>query len=248
MPPPSLVRVLSALLLLIAPSTAALETDAVKYTASLSGSPECLDKVNAAREAAGFSSFTQATNGSNLQAPQGDISDGEWKKMCDYLIPAQEQTYSTASFEDGTYAFKSLTSEKPECESIVNYWKTAFKNFTGLPPSQNQAADLYSNQHNISFVALYNPSANATADCRVATCTKSASPGPTFFSDSASDAAEKGYALICKTMPTAFKSKDTAPFTQDQWNMITASLTGSTIAAAPRFFLLVISALGMMIL
>lgn len=65
------------------------------------GSPECLDKVNAAREAAGFSSFTQATNGSNLQAPQGDISDGEWKKMCDYLIPVSFQVKPSLLLEEG---------------------------------------------------------------------------------------------------------------------------------------------------
>ncbi|CDJ64348.1 SAG family member [Eimeria necatrix] len=252
MPPPSFLRVWSALLLLTVPRIAAVGAGAATYTAKLSQDPKCLDEVNAAREAVGFPGFTQATQEGVLPTPEGELTDGNWKKMCEYLIPTQAQTYgseaSAEPFKDGTYAFKPLTSDKPDCKSIVDSWKAAFENFTGLPPSQNQAAGLYDNQDNVSFVALYNPQSNATADCRVATCTKSAAPTRAVLDDSSGQAAENGYALICKTMPTAFLNKDTAPFTQDQWNMITSSLTGSTMTAVPHFAFLAIVALGMMLL
>ncbi|CDJ62234.1 SAG family member [Eimeria necatrix] len=216
------------------------------------GENYCVDEVNAAREAAGFSGFTEAKEGGKLPTPEEELDDGDWKKMCEYLIPTQEQTYGSVApaepFKDGTYAFKPLTSDKPDCKSIVDSWKAAFENFTGLPPSQNQAAGLYDNQDNVSFVALYNPQSNATADCQVATCTKTTSSPPQDFRDSPDQAAENGYALICKTMPTAFQNKDTAPFTQDQWDMITSSLTGSTMTAVPHFALLAIVVLGMMLL
>ncbi|CDJ62571.1 SAG family member [Eimeria necatrix] len=227
----------------------------VNYTASLGNSTQCLNEINAAREAAGLSDFAEAINTNKLPSPGSDplTEDSEWLKLCKHLVPTKEasdqvESHADSPFKDGTYAFKSLTSEQPDCKSIVDSWKAAFKNFTGLPPSQNQAAGLYDNQDNVSFVALYNPQSTATADCQVATCTKTTSAAPSTLSDSSVPTPEKGYALLCKTMPTAFQNAETAPFTQDQWNMITSSLTGSTTTAGPQLIIFVTVALGMMTL
>ncbi|CDJ62575.1 SAG family member [Eimeria necatrix] len=210
------------------------------YTATLGTSAKCLSEVNSAREAAGLPSFTDAPEGKKLIAPKSNLDeDEEWKKVCMHLIPT-EQTEAVAAansenpFKDGTYAFKSLTAAEPNCKETVDHWKAAFKSFTGLPPSKTQGANLYKNQDNVSFVALYNPSSDATADCRVVTCTKTTAGGTVLESDS-DQSPEYGYALICKTMPSAFADEDSAPFTQDQWDKVVSSLTGSASTAIPGF-------------
>ncbi|CDJ40603.1 SAG family member (sag6) [Eimeria tenella] len=225
----------------------------IKYTASLGGGAKCLSEVNAARGAAGLKNFAEATNDKKLSAPSDDLeNDTEWKKVCEHLIPTQkepvEATSGTNPFEKGTYAFKSLTTAEPNCKEIVNYWKAAFKNFTGLPPSESQAGDLYKSYNNVSFVALYNTSSNATADCQVVTCTKTTTPGDSSIRDSPSGSQEYGYAMICKTMPAAFADKNSAPFTQDQWDRIISSLTGSASAAIPGFGAFFIVVLSMAVL
>ncbi|CDJ40600.1 SAG family member [Eimeria tenella] len=256
---PRITALLSTLLLVLSASTPGGSQQSggttVKYTASLGNSTQCLDEINAAREAAGLSKFAEAITNNKLPDPGSAqlTEDSEWLKLCKHLVPTKEasdqvDSHANSPFKDGTYAFKSLTDEKPDCKSIVGSWKAAFKNFTGLPPSQNQAAGLYNNQDNVSFVALYNPQSTATADCQVATCTKTTSSAPSSLSDTSAATPEKGYALLCKTMPTAFQNAETAPFTQDQWNMITSSLTGSTTTAVPQLIILVIVALGMMTL
>lgn len=123
---------------------------------------------------------------------------------------------SANPFEDGTYGFKRLADAEPNCKEAVDYWNAAFKNFTGLPPSKTEGTDLYKKQDNVSFVALYNPSSNATADCRVVTCTQTTTSGSlpaTATSGGESGTTKNGYALICKTMPTAFANDTSAPFT-----------------------------------
>ncbi|CDJ62585.1 SAG family member [Eimeria necatrix] len=232
--------------------------ETVTYTASLGKSVVCFSEVNAAREAAGLDDFKQASGDAELSGPaaeEGEL-DEKWKKLCEHLIPQSEAAAKTSSanpLEAGTYAFKSLTAEQPNCKEAVDYWKAAYKNFTGLPPSKNDAGTLYDNQDNISFVALYNPSSNATADCRVATCTQTntstTGPGPAIAeTDGGSDTTKKGYALLCKTKPTAFASDTSAPFTQEQWDKIMSSLTGSGSIAAPSLIALAIVTFGIMTL
>ncbi|CDJ67858.1 SAG family member [Eimeria necatrix] len=152
---------------------------------------------------------------------------------------------AASPFQDGTYAFKSLTAAKPDCKETVDYWKAAYKNFTGLPPPKTESETLYKDQDNVSFVALYNPSYSATADCRVVTCTQTTTPAT---DDEANYAAggntKNGYALICKTMPAAFESDGSALFTQEQWDRIVSSLTGSASIAVPSFVALAIVAFG----
>ncbi|CDJ62576.1 SAG family member [Eimeria necatrix] len=224
-----------------------------KYAATLGKSVKCLSELNSAREAAGLPNFTEATEDKKLTDPKEDLDqDTEWKKVCTHLIPT-EQTDPVAAasaanpFQDGTYAFKSLTAAEPNCKETVDHWKAAFKNFTGLPPSKTQGADLYKNQDNVSFVALYNPSSDATADCQVVTCTKTTTEGTVLQNDS-EQSPEYGYALICKTMPSAFKDDNAVPFTQDQWDKIASSLTGSASTAIPgicAFFIAVFSLIAL---
>ncbi|CDJ40599.1 SAG family member [Eimeria tenella] len=217
-------------------------TATIKYTASLGATVQCLNEINTAREAAGLPNFTKATDSNALPSPgeQELQQDSEWRKLCEHLIPTQEAIYQAATkaenpFKDGTYAFKSLTDAQPSCNDTVDYWKAAFKNFTGLPPSKSQANGLYDKQDNASFVALYNPSSNATADCKVVTCTKTTTDaGEEADEDTrAGQSSQSGHALICKTMPAAFADENAAPFTQQQWDAIVSSLTGSAAFAVP---------------
>ncbi|CDJ62348.1 SAG family member [Eimeria necatrix] len=233
----------------------------IKYTATLGKTVECFSEINAAREAAGLPNFTEASDGDKLNDPAGsDLDDSnDWKKVCTYLIPTQapeamEAPSAPKPFEDGTYAFKSLDDAEPNCKETVDYWKAAFKNFTGLPPSKTEGETLYNNQDNVSFVALYNPSSSATADCRVVTCTQTTTStagdgdGGGFSTYAEDGTTKKGYALICKTMPAVFGSNGSALFTQEQWDRIISSLTGSASITAPSFVALAIVTFGITIL
>ncbi|CDJ40606.1 SAG family member (sag5) [Eimeria tenella] len=223
----------------------------IKYTASRGENVICLGEVNTAREAAGLPNFGEASGDGQLSDPgTSELQpDTEWRKLCEYLIPTQTEPAKAASaakpFEQGIYAFKSLTTAEPNCKEAVDYWKSAFKNFSGLPPSKSQAGQLYNSQDNVSFVALYNPSSDATADCRVITCTKTTTTGGSEQQSDPQESKEYGYGMICKTIPTAFTNNDSVPFTQDQWDRIISSLTGSASVAIPGFgvFLLAVFSL-----
>lgn len=51
-------------------------------------SAQCLDEVNAVREVAGLSNFTQASDPNKLQTPgtEGLQENTEWRKLCEHLI------------------------------------------------------------------------------------------------------------------------------------------------------------------
>ncbi|CDJ40596.1 SAG family member [Eimeria tenella] len=223
----------------------------VKYTAKLEDGVQCLDEINTPREAAGLSNFKQATQRAARMTMV--IPGGKFLSLAP-STQRQDAKIQVASgvdspFKDGTYAFKSLTDAQPSCNETVDYWKAAFKNFTILPLSKSQANGLYDKQGNVSFVALYNPSSTATADYRVVTCTKKTG---TATDDHAESEAEKtpeyGYALICKTMPAALADENSAPFTQQQWDGIVFSLTGSASVAVPKLVGIFILAVGMVAL
>lgn len=120
------------------------------------------------------------------------------------------------TFEQGTYAFRPLTTADPKCTESVEYWESAFKNFAGLPPSKSQGGTLYSVRENVSFLTLYNAQTDATVDCRVVTCTQTTQTTASGDSAEHSDppAEERhGYALLCKTIPAALPDDDSAPLT-----------------------------------
>ncbi|CDJ40597.1 SAG family member [Eimeria tenella] len=228
----------------------------VKYTAKLAASVQCLNEINTVQEAARLSHFTQATEKTQLTAPDSNdlVGNSEWRKICEHLMATQEANYQVVTevenpFKDGTYAFKSLTDAQPSCNETLDYWKAAFKNFTILSLSKSQANGLYDKQDNGSFVALYNPSSTATAECRIVTCTKTTSSTVNQRIESEAEVTtEYGYALICKTMPAALADENSAPFTQQQWDGIISSLTGSASVAVPELVGIFIVALGMVTL
>ncbi|CDJ40614.1 SAG family member (sag9), partial [Eimeria tenella] len=233
----SLLLRISFLMLSATTLASSQETEeTVTYTASLGNSFECLSEVNAAREAAGLANFKEMGEEDKLSSPQPpDLEDGsQWKKLCEHLIPKTEtaaQSKSTNPFEAGTYAFKSLTAEQPNCKETVAYWKAAYKNFTGLPPSRKEAGTLYNKQDNVSFVAVY--TSYATADCRVVTCTQTntSTAGPVeVTTDGGSATTKKGYALLCKTMPAAFASDTSAPFTFECLSEVNAAREAAGLA------------------
>ncbi|CDJ28020.1 SAG family member [Eimeria mitis] len=144
----------------------------------------------------------------------------------------------------------ALESEKPDCAAAVSHWKDAVSNFTTIPPAKNDEAKLYDKQQNISFVAMYNPQENAAADCRVVTCTRSAapqSPGEGGVGGLSTGEGKTGYALLCMTTPEALTA-EAAPFNEEQWKKIKASITGSASAVAPSLLAVAIAAVGLVAL
>ena len=120
-------------------------------------------------------------------------------------------------FNSGTYAFMVLPSASPDCSATVDQWKAAYKNFDGPPPA-NCSTPAYDNQDNISFLALYNPSTSATADCRVVTCVELHNQPIVNFNtqtieNNLEPTGNQGHALICMTTPDVLEAHRTQPFT-----------------------------------
>ncbi|CDJ28016.1 SAG family member [Eimeria mitis] len=227
------------------------------YTVDLDDTTVCLDEMNAAREAAGLKHFL--TESEQLTWPELKVQQREkqnnpaWDTVCKALIAEETEQLENSpdenGFKSGTYAFMALESETPDCAAAVSHWKDAASNFTTIPPAKNDEGKLYDKQQNISFVALYNPQENAAADCRVVTCTlpaaSTSTPETVNFRSTEKD--KHGYALLCMTTPEALKD-DEAPFTEEQWKKIKASITGSASAVAPSLLAVAIAALGLVAL
>ncbi|CDJ30052.1 SAG family member [Eimeria mitis] len=226
------------------------------YTVDLGKPGVCLAEINAARGGAGLAHFLADEEGLKTWPTTGaEALNGEakpWDPVCAALLKKEEeitvqQGSEGSGFPSGTYAFMALDTAEADCAAAVSYWKEAASNFTSLPPSKTDGAELYEKQHNASFIALYNPSDKATADCRIVTCTQSASLTPTVFSSRSGAGEQKGYALLCMTTPDALEDNE-APFTEEQWNKIKASLTGSAPAVAPSLLVFAVAALGVLFL
>ncbi|CDJ28553.1 SAG family member [Eimeria mitis] len=217
------------------------------YKVAFGTDGQCLAEVNAARLAAGFSALVQAEANTNNRLPDSVTdqppSDGEWAwtPVCKHLIPESTEqkasrTGAKAQFQSGTYAYLPIDDPASvDCKAVVDKWKDAYTNFDGLPPPNKGEDSLYKNQENVSFVALYNPTEKATADCRVVTCTKT-----TPVLESAVETENQGQsketkasALICMTAPDVLADAEKAPFTEDQWGQIVTALEGSASAIAP---------------
>ncbi|CDJ32533.1 SAG family member [Eimeria mitis] len=145
------------------------------------------------------------------------------------------RTSDVTKFQSGTYAYLPIDDPNSvDCKAVVDKWKEAYSNFDGLPPANKEGDNLYDNQENVSFVALYNPTEKATADCRVVTCTKT-TPATSSFKAARSDGSttETGSALICMTVPDVLEEGGKAPFSEEQWEQIVTALEGSASAVAP---------------
>ncbi|CDJ45674.1 SAG family member [Eimeria brunetti] len=223
----------------------------VTYGVTLGDPAVCFAEINEAREAAGLQSFVKATK-EDQQLPGTTNDNGKpWDEVCKALIEEEEPSVNEKSaptgtaFKTGTYAFMALSSNEAHCAAAVDHWKAAFSSFTSVPPAKTQEESLYEKQQNISFVAMYNPSNGAAADCRVVTCTKTTAPASPNRSLSRAEGEKNGYALLCMTTPDAFTNETTPPFTEDQWSKIKTSLTGSASGVAPSLLAFVAVALGL---
>ncbi|CDJ45661.1 SAG family member [Eimeria brunetti] len=220
MPSLRLLKAVSASFLLLAKSSA---TETITYKVELGSGEVCLSEINTARVNAGFKEFKAAQNSAETS------EKGE----------AEETRKALENFVSGTYAFKNVEGGKPNCTEVVNVWKAAYTNFNGTPPPKGKNESLYRVPENVSFVAMYNPSADATASCRVVTCTKTVSNGPTRSAEvrgqtSRTDGTTTGSALMCLTTPDIlFTNAEIAPFTEDQWAQIVTAFEGSASTALP---------------
>ncbi|CDJ33919.1 SAG family member [Eimeria mitis] len=161
------------------------------------------------------------------------------------------RTGATAQFQSGTYAYHPVENpDNVDCKAVVDKWKGAYSNFDGLPPANKEEEDLYDNQENVSFVALYNPTEKATADCRVVTCTKTTQGAEAGGGGGRAEqnTETKASALICMTVPDVLAEGGDAPFTEDQWGQIVTALEGSASAVAPGVVGLALAILGLSLL
>lgn len=134
-----------------------------------------------------------------------------------YCYFLQGGTIDTGKFPPGTFAVAPQSSTKVDCDETVDRWKAAYKNFDGPPPGKFASSEVYNNLDNLSLVAMYNPSADASADCRVMTCTQTpkATGDPNVAGQQSGGQAEEkhAYALVCGTMPNALPINGSGPFT-----------------------------------
>ncbi|CDJ30053.1 SAG family member [Eimeria mitis] len=224
------------------------------YTVKLGETAVCLAEINDAREAAGLAHFESVKTVEDMWPTSGLQKDepdaNPWDPVCDALIAkdseeADPKGTSTTEFKSGTYAFMALSTNQADCAAAVDHWKAAVSNFASLPPSKTEGEELYGKPENVSFVAMYNPSDSAAADCRVVTCTQTPAPEGKSLKLRSSTEAKNGYALLCMTTPDLMTADSPAPFSEDQWSKIKASLTGSASVAAPSLIAFAIAALGL---
>ncbi|CDJ33603.1 SAG family member [Eimeria mitis] len=202
------------------------------YAVKLGENGACLSDINDARKKAGFNDFViPQTDAKEKRLPEEGEQDSSeydewvWKPVCDVLIPQEAARKSSEAdpgkkFMSGTYAFQVVDAANLSCTAVVEKWKNAYSNFNGLPPPNKDTEELYASQDNISFVAVHNPSADATADCRVVTCTRKISNSPTSLlleqeeEDNKTEETKEGSALICMTTPDVLPANsDNPPFT-----------------------------------
>ncbi|CDJ31543.1 SAG family member [Eimeria mitis] len=275
MPVLRLLTVVSASLLLLAkadangsePPQTSPTTTKTTYAVKLGKDGTCLSEINDARKKAGFNDFVipQAETKEKRLPEQGEpdsdnYAEWVWKPVCDVLIPQEatgksSDTDAGKKFVSGTYAFQVVDAASPSCTAVVEKWKNAYSNFNGLPPPNTDSQELYTSRENISFVAMYNPSDDATADCRVVTCTRKITTTPQgVLSDVGEEEEEEtpkneetkeGSALICMTTPDVLPdNSENPPFTEEQWGQIVTAFEGSASAVLPTFLGLVAALLG----
>ncbi|CDJ31541.1 SAG family member [Eimeria mitis] len=263
MAPLNLLTVVSASFLVLARVNGTVASQQPTYKVAFGNDGKCLAEVNAARLAAGLSALVQAEKANaDRRMPDtatdytGSGDTWAWLPVCKALIPEAEEKKAsrgagTTTFQSGTYAY--LPVENPDavdCNAVVDKWKGAYSNFDGLPPPNKEEDNLYKNHENVSFVALYNPSTDATADCRVVTCTKTTPETASFKAARTSGTkTETGSALICMTAPDVLPKKgEKSPFTEEQWGQIVTAIEGSASAVAPGVVGLALVILGLSML
>ncbi|KAL8439078.1 hypothetical protein Efla_006677 [Eimeria flavescens] len=143
----------------------------------------CLDAMNPYRQAAGFSAFESheilPVSNTILTKPGKDAESNLSSfltSVCTSMQtasprnPKVAKTVKVQSKEDATYAVHVQTGQTANCSAAVDHWKEALVNFGRLPPAYNADSEPYNDLQNVSFVALFNPKANAKVDCAYVTC------------------------------------------------------------------------------
>ncbi|KAL8270812.1 hypothetical protein Esti_005286 [Eimeria stiedai] len=163
------------------------EASAVTYDAAR---VNCRNAMNAARAQAGLADFGQPAAEDQLPikkigdydanqagpmpsrqaSANGQAEDPFLESVCKAVMsgngaPPQQEEQST-----GTYMYVPQGTPKEMCEEAVDFWSGAVTKFSTLPPAYSPDEDLYKDFRNVSFVGLYNPSANPTVDCAIITC------------------------------------------------------------------------------
>ncbi|KAL8449684.1 hypothetical protein Emed_002939 [Eimeria media] len=141
---------------------------------------KCLDELNHYRLAADFSAFTESkilapkpkSGAPSGEETEADLDQDFLKYACDSLQSAS----SALSTDQAAFAVHSQSGANADCSAAVEYWKGAIVNFDSLPPEYQENTTPYTNPQNVSFVALFNPQANAAVDCAYVTCQKTTTP------------------------------------------------------------------------
>ncbi|KAL8449689.1 hypothetical protein Emed_002944 [Eimeria media] len=151
---------------------------------SFSGSRvSCLDELNHYRVAAGFSSFTESdilTSQAKDEAPSAKEATAKLdSKFLEYACNSLQSKSAALSTVQATFAVHSQSGTNADCSAAVEYWKGAIADFDSLPPEYQESTTPYNSSKNVSFVALFNPKANAAVDCAYVTCQKTTTQEPT---------------------------------------------------------------------
>ncbi|CDJ32938.1 SAG family member [Eimeria mitis] len=176
----------------------------------------------------------------------------------------------------GTYAYAVQEGASADCKAAVDHWKAALSNFKSLPPQYTGETAPYADPQNISFISLFNPNENPKVDCAYFTCpaqqadsqqrnnvsggdgegegegdedpeVDSGVDGPKPGGEGGSTTDKEVKALVCVTTPKAL-NKDAAPYTQAQWDQITAGLNKNAAPALPTFLGFAATAVGILLL
>ncbi|CDJ29194.1 SAG family member [Eimeria mitis] len=238
----------------------------------------CSVQMNAARDLVRFAELTAGENkGEKLPIDETPLSRAatvaEYVESVCTALKGNAASAPKSATLDGTYAYAVQEGATADCEAAVEHWKAAFSNFNGLPPQYTEDTEPYDNPQNISFISLFNPSENPKVDCAYFTCPakktvkqnqevvedeeeegeeeagggSSNGNGPEQGSGSESTTDKEVKALVCVTTPKAL-NKDAAPYTQAQWDQITAGLNKSAAPALPMFLGFVATAVGILLL
>ncbi|KAL8429923.1 hypothetical protein Efla_004737 [Eimeria flavescens] len=136
----------------------------------------CIDAMNPYRHAAGFTPFEIPSVKESVSVTSGGDSQTtaspHLTAVCESVQTESPRLpeVSKASAKRATYAVHVQTGQTADCTAAVDHWKKALVNFGTLPPAYTADSKLYSELQNMSFVALFNPKANAKIDCAYITC------------------------------------------------------------------------------
>lgn len=216
-------------------------------SADKSKAQKCLEVMNTARSQVGLSA---------LQAPKTPYLTAEQptaellKAVCDQMKANKPLVLAKFDPFKGSTAAYHLSTE--DCSTAVEEWKKGFSKISTdsktLPAAYTVTTDSpkpsdaskptiqvqqapYNDPLAVNFAALYNPQTDATAECSVVTCAKTAS-GTT--------------GLVCMTYPTSL-TDDAKPYDDTQWKNILkvfAPSSSSASAAVPTLLALAAAAVG----